>query len=49
MTATIPETMVQSVQNYYMIYLILGLSISLLVIVIMKFVFNRRDKAVKNE
>lgn len=47
-TATIPETMVQSVQNYYMIYLILGLSISLLVIVIMKFVFNRRDRQAKN-
>lgn len=48
-TATIPETMVQSVQNYYMIYLILGLSISLLVIFVMKFVLNRKEKTVKTE
>ena len=41
---TIVDTMVQSVQNYYMIYLILGLSITLLVILIMKFVFNRRNR-----
>lgn len=40
---TIPETMVQAVQNYYMIYLILGLSITLLVIIIMKSVFKRKD------
>lgn len=41
---TIVETMVQSVQNYYMIYLILGLSITLLVILIMRFFFNRKKK-----
>lgn len=40
---TVPETMVQAVQNYYMIYLILGLSITLLVIIIMKSVFKRKD------
>ena len=41
---TIVESMVQSVQNYYMIYLILGLSITLLVILIMRFFFNRKKK-----
>ena len=41
---TVVNTMVQSVQNYYMIYLVLGLSIALLVILIMKFIFNRRNK-----
>lgn len=41
---TIVESMVQSVQNYYMIYLILGLSITLLVILIMRFFFNRKRK-----
>ena len=41
---TIVESMVQSVQNYYMIYLILGLSITLLVILIMRFFFNQKNK-----
>lgn len=41
---TIVDTMVQSVQNYYMIYLILGLSITLLVILIMKFIFSRKRR-----
>ena len=38
---TMAETMVQAVQNYYMLYLILGLSVTLLVILIMKFLFGR--------
>lgn len=38
------ETMLRAVQNYYMLYLILGLSITLLVILIMKFLFGRRRK-----
>ena len=42
--STVVESMVQSVQNYYMIYLILGLSITLLVILIMKFFFKRSKK-----
>lgn len=42
--ATVPEAMLQSVQNYYMIYLILGLAITFLVIVIMKSVMNRKSK-----
>lgn len=41
---TVVESMVQSVQNYYMIYLVLGLSITLLVILIMKFFFNRKKR-----
>lgn len=41
---TVPEAMLQSVQNYYMIYLILGLAITFLVIVIMKSVMNRKNK-----
>ena len=45
---TIPETMVQSVQNYYMIYLILGISITLLAIVIMKYMFKRNDNRKKS-
>lgn len=46
---SIPETMVQSVQNYYMIYLILGLSITILIISIMRFIFRRRDNKEKKE
>ena len=41
---TVVESMVQSVQNYYMIYLVLGLSITLLVILIMKFFFKRKKR-----
>lgn len=41
-TASIPETMLESVQNYYMIYLILGLSVTFLMILVMKFLFNRK-------
>lgn len=47
--ATIVDTMVQSVQNYYMIYLILGLSITLLVILIMRFFFNRKNKKIAQD
>ena len=42
------DTMLRAVQNYYMLYLILGLSVTLLVILIMKFLFGRsRKKDVK--
>lgn len=34
------ETMLKAVQNYYMLYLILGLSVTFLVILIMKFFFG---------
>ena len=40
-TSTPMETMVRSVQNYYMLYLILGLSVTLLVILFMRFLFGR--------
>ena len=37
------DSMLKSVQNYYMIYLILGLSVTLLVILFMKFLFKRGE------
>lgn len=36
------ETMLEAVQNYYMIYLVMGLAVTLLVILIMKFLFRPR-------
>lgn len=48
-TVTAPEAMVKSIQNYYMIYLILGLAITVLVIVIMKFAMNRRNRREKRD
>ena len=41
---SIPENMLKSVQNYYMIYLILGLAVTILVITIMRFAFNKKRK-----
>lgn len=38
------ETMLKAVQNYYMLYLVLGLSITFLIILIMKFLFKVRDR-----
>ncbi|MCI9438055.1 MAG: class C sortase [Lachnospiraceae bacterium] len=38
------ETMLEAVQNYYMLYLILGLSVTFLVILLMKFLFRPRKK-----
>lgn len=38
------QSMVKAVQNYYMLYLILGLSVTLLVILLMKFLFRPRKK-----
>lgn len=38
------ETMLEAVQNYYMLYLTLGLSVTLLVILILKFLFRPRRK-----
>lgn len=34
------DSMLKSVQNYYMLYLILGLSVTLLIILLMRFMFN---------
>ena len=38
------DTMLRAVQNYYMLYLILGLSVTVLVIVVMRFLFRPRKK-----
>lgn len=35
------ETMLRAVQNYYMLYLLLGLSVTLLVILLMRFLFGK--------
>lgn len=37
------DTMLRAVQNYYMLYLILGLSVTVLVILFMKFLFRPRN------
>ena len=44
---TAPEAVVQSIQNYYMIYLILGLAMTVLGIVIVKFALNRKNRREK--
>lgn len=45
---TLSQSMVKAVQNYYMLYLIMGLSVTLLIILIMKVAFgknrNREEK-----
>ena len=38
------DSMLRAIQNYYMLYLILGLAVTLLVILIMKFLFVRKNK-----
>ena len=38
------DTMVKAVQNYYMLYLVLGLSVTLLIILLLKFIFRPREK-----
>lgn len=38
------DTMLKAVQNYYMLYLILGLSITLIVILVMRFIFRPRKR-----
>ena len=42
------QSMLKAVQNYYMLYLILGLSVTLLVILLMKFLFKPRKKNKKS-
>lgn len=46
---SVPEAMLQSVQDYYMLYLVLGLSITILVILLMRFFFNSKRKREKKE
>lgn len=38
------DTMMRAVQNYYMLYLVLGLSVTVLVILLMRFLFQPRNK-----
>ncbi len=38
------DTMLRAVQNYYMLYLILGLSVTFLVILVMKFLFGTKKR-----
>ena len=38
------DSILRAIQNYYMLYLILGLAVTLLVILIMKFLFDRKNK-----
>lgn len=42
--ATPVETMLEAVQNYYMLYLLLGLSVTLLAILLLRFLFRPRRK-----
>ena len=44
---SVVDSMLKSVQNYYMIYLILGLSITFLIILFMKFLFKKKDRKQK--
>ena len=41
---SVAETMLRTVQNYYMLYLLLGLSVTLLIILFMRFLFRRKDR-----
>ena len=47
--ATISESMVESIKNYYMIYTILGLAVTLLVILLLRFLSKRKNKNNKKE
>ncbi len=47
--ATPVETMVKAVQNYYMLYLLLGLSVTVLIILVMKFLFGRKNREEKRD
>ncbi|MCI9623865.1 MAG: class C sortase [Lachnospiraceae bacterium] len=38
------DTMIKAVQNYYMLYLILGLSVTILLILLMRFLFRPKKK-----
>lgn len=46
---SVAESMLKTVQNYYMLYLILGLSITFLIILFMRFLFKAKDRKDKNE
>lgn len=44
METSAADSMLKSVQNYYMLYLILGLSVTLLIILLMRFMFKVKDR-----
>ena len=48
-TATIPEAMVESVQNYYMFYLIIGACAAVILILIMRRIMNKKNRERANE
>lgn len=48
-TASIPEAMVQSVQNYYMFYLIIGVAAVVLIVLLMRRTARRRERQAKKE
>ena len=41
-TESVTDSMVKAIQNYYMLYLILGLSITILVIILLRFLSKRK-------
>ena len=41
--STPTQSMVQAIQNYYMLYLLLGLGVTCLVIVFMRYFMNKKD------
>ncbi len=41
---TVVDSMLKSVQNYYMLYLILGISVTLLIILLMRYLFKRKSR-----
>lgn len=48
-TASIPEAMVQSVQNYYMFYLIIGVAAVVLIVLLMRRTARHRERQAKKE
>lgn len=48
-TASIPEAMVQSIQNYYMFYLIIGVAAVVLIVLLMHRTARRRECQAKKE
>mgnify|MGYP004539120199 CR=1 FL=1 len=43
-TESVSDSMVKAIQNYYMLYLVLGLSITILVIILLRFIFKRKGR-----
>ena len=43
-TGSVADTMLHAIQNYYMLYLLLGIAITVLIIVIMKVASGRKQR-----